>query len=45
MKSYLKDIKCVTEVPDVILRNAPENPLGALTPLLIPNKLGAAGDE
>ena len=45
MKHYLKNMKCVTEVPDVVMQNATENTLVTLTPLLFPANLGAAGDE
>jgi hypothetical protein len=38
-------MNCVTEVPDVTMQNATENHIFALTPLVIPDKLGAAGDE
>ena len=45
MKHYLKNTKCVTEVPDVLMQNATENTLLTLTPLFFPDNLGAAGDE
>jgi len=45
MKHYLKNTKCVIEVPDVIMQNSPENALVTLTPLFFPDNLGAAGNE
>jgi hypothetical protein len=44
MKHYLKNRKCVTEVPDVTIQNATENTLVTLTPLFFPDNLRAAGD-
>ena len=45
MRHYLKNTKCITEIPDVIMQNATENTLFIFTPLFFPDNLGVAGDE
>ena len=40
-----KNTKCATEVADVMMQNATENPPLTCTPLLFHDDLGAAGDE